>query len=659
MAVELYIEDKQVDLIGDESISIDYAVSKIADFQKKSGALSIEFAVPKTATNRAIFENPDSVTSLSTIPYTKLKARLFVDGIQQRITICSFQSSKDNYNIRLYGDEVGFFELIKNGKLTDLDFSAFDYYHMLSEVVANRANTEICYPVIWNFETTPSVGVSDIRYHPPAFSVEYLLERICEYYGYTLTNTIKDRYNYPSQLLILPFTGEEWKRDTNGERYNCTFYGDTATATTPIIDRVNFDTLLSGDTNYFNPSIYSGWNGYVVLNDKITFNYTLDITVDVTADFAPLMLDLRIRVISGSLLLQSYIVPYSSVSVGNNSYTITGTASVTPNASFDDSNAIFVDIFPTNDTINNLLTVSLVDATIEISDCVITEATDVNRDLSTSFTSRQYCTINSITPEIKMSDLFKAYCQIFCGLLQVNESDKSVSVVPFDVIQNNTTDAYDWSDKLDFTDKPEIRYSLDNYGQVNTLDWKYDDTAKELNRFVTDYAKGTIEIDNSNLPDEYKFIEVDFSATRMITTGGVTICQISVWDGSLDFLGAVDKRLIFMRFQNVSFNYSDGTSTSLQTTDIPLTHFIKSGESYNLGFGDNLIDKFFQTISDILDKTKQVTCDVRLNALDINNLDFTRPVYISHFNSYFYISAVKGYTPTNNESTTVELVKLF
>jgi hypothetical protein len=64
-------------------------------------------------------------------------------------------------------------------------------------------------------------------------------------------------------------------------------------------------------------------------------------------------------------------------------------------------------------------------------------------------------------------------------------------------------------------------------------------------------------------------------------------------------------------------------------------------------------------LSDVLNRLKVVSVPIRLNASDINQLDFTRPVYIKHFNAYFYISAIKAYTPTNNESTTVELVKLF
>ena len=109
------------------------------------------------------------------------------------------------------------------------------------------------------------------------------------------------------------------------------------------------------------------------------------------------------------------------------------------------------------------------------------------------------------------------------------------------------------------------------------------------------------------------------------------------------------------------FTYKHGGSTSVFTgTDtIPLCRFIDTSKTYNLGFGNSILPLFGRTIFEVVEDFKQVTCLFKLNAVDINQLDFFKPVYVKHFNAYFYINKINGYQPDGNESTEVELVKLF
>ncbi len=89
-----------------------------------------------------------------------------------------------------------------------------------------------------------------------------------------------------------------------------------------------------------------------------------------------------------------------------------------------------------------------------------------------------------------------------------------------------------------------------------------------------------------------------------------------------------------------------------------IPYFIKSGET-SLGFNNNLISLFYNEIEVVYTKIKILSCLLRLNASDINQLDLTKPVYIEYFNSYFYISQISSYNPNSNKSTSVELVKLY
>jgi len=49
---------------------------------------------------------------------------------------------------------------------------------------------------------------------------------------------------------------------------------------------------------------------------------------------------------------------------------------------------------------------------------------------------------------------------------------------------------------------------------------------------------------------------------------------------------------------------------------------------------------------------------MRLSAVDINQIDFSKPKWIDLYNCYFYLSFVNQYKVNQVDSTEVELIKL-
>jgi hypothetical protein len=83
-----------------------------------------------------------------------------------------------------------------------------------------------------------------------------------------------------------------------------------------------------------------------------------------------------------------------------------------------------------------------------------------------------------------------------------------------------------------------------------------------------------------------------------------------------------------------------------------------AGKEVNLGFANNLIPLYYGGLQSVLTRTKIVTENIRLNALDIQALDFLKPIYLDKHNAYFYISKISGFDYGSSESTEVELVKI-
>jgi len=53
-----------------------------------------------------------------------------------------------------------------------------------------------------------------------------------------------------------------------------------------------------------------------------------------------------------------------------------------------------------------------------------------------------------------------------------------------------------------------------------------------------------------------------------------------------------------------------------------------------------------------------LTIDIRLDILDILNLNYLYPIYLNDYNAYFFISSLNQFDYTSNDSTEVELIKL-
>ena len=126
--IRLVINGRDADVLQTETIVGEYAIAPIGDISKRVGARSIQFKLPKTANNKAIFESSEIATSTSKIPYRNLPCRIYVDGVDMNMQFCILENVEDNYNIRMYGGNSDIFRELKNKKLSDLDLNHLNHH---------------------------------------------------------------------------------------------------------------------------------------------------------------------------------------------------------------------------------------------------------------------------------------------------------------------------------------------------------------------------------------------------------------------------------------------------------------------------------------------------------------------------------------------------
>ena len=675
--VELWIEDRQVDLIGNENIQIDYAIAKIGEIQARTGARSAQFKLPKTANNRAIFENPDDVNSLSTIPYTKLNARLYVDGIDQNILFCTLENSTNTYNIRLYGTNADIFNQLKNVRLQDLNFCTYDHFWTRPNVANTRTNTDgFIYPIIdYNYDS-PNGIMDNIQRDItasnmlPAVYYHTVFDAIASYFGITINNEVENTANYPVDMLLLPFSRKEYTRVRAPYRYETTFSASTDITLNDDVGPIGgnpspgvwieFDTN-EGCSDYWN---YGNFDNYLQFAEQVTitveYNLILEANpLNVFADY-PLNIYLCndiLEVINQDVttLGIDWIEIYSNIPFGG-SVTISGEFTITTvkAALWNDTFFMFHSGLSGDVILKEGSYIRVKDVTI-LEDGEIEYATTEGTD--------NFVTIGSALPDWDCANFIKQYCLKFGALIYYNSISKQLSIVPFKKVVDNINSFVDWSDKLDFSIDFDVSSIIGEYAQRNYLKYAEDNEVSKPSG--TDYF---FDIANENLQGEADIIELEYAATQtVVRLIDIDIPQIKVFDNDgTEFQGCETQRVLVNKyydtadFANTShLSYLDGGGSVNVTTDLPIPYFILSGEDFNLGFGNNLAETYYDILEDILTNAKKCRLPIRLNASDINQFDGTKPVYIKHFNAYFYVSQINGYNPVTNETTIVELVKLF
>lgn len=645
--IQLYIEDELVDLFGDEQIATDYEIADFGRLETRQGFRSINFDIPKTANNKRIIENAQLVNANTNKPYRRLKARLLVSGIDQKIRFTNIESIGEKINIRLFGGNANFFESIK-GELSELDLNEFDHHWTLDNVVDSRFNNDgYIYPIIDYFSNSPNDVMTEqgntfnVRYALPALFLQSVIEKIVNEAGYQLDDRTDD-------LPIVMAGVDLSKRNTDGRRYLAEFlvtptppFDDVPTgiavAISPFFPIQQFAQYFDVGSN--NPFIFVDeveieveYNFLIINNgvsSQITFSTTdseRDNPLPVINQITQVQLNPGVNVISGTYTREVRFDPN-----GNSSSLIVVT-NANGNLKFDPSTSLKI-------TKAEILEVS-------------------------SMKFNTYITVNTLFGKIKQSDILKYYLEKSFSLIQVNDDTKVVSIVPFNLIGKNAPKAIDWSDKVDETETTEIEFAFKDFAQNNELNYKEDDSVEAVN---IQGANGVIRIDNENLPLSKVLFTSIFSASEMVLRFvGIFMPQIKLFEQTssnpieVELNGKANARVLFIS-KNPSppgFNYTDGQQIIITGDIIPQTWFMTLGVEGNLGFANNLIEENYQGLQLILNKTKIIKERIRLKAVDINRLDFFIPIYIQKHNAYFYINRISGYSYTDNESTEVELIKL-
>ena len=211
--VQLYINNKRVDLYGDEKIQITSSIQNIQDISKVFTDFSQTFTVPASDNNNDIFdyfynndfdgtfqaqERADARIEINNIPFRRGKIQLEGSEIKN--------NNPESYKITFYGDVVSLKDLFGTLKLSDLDYSSIAFAYTGTTVnhrIQTVGDLDVRFPLIssdkvWTYGDS---GANDISLpaHPisytelfPAVKDKAIIDIIQTQFGVTFNSNFFD-----------------------------------------------------------------------------------------------------------------------------------------------------------------------------------------------------------------------------------------------------------------------------------------------------------------------------------------------------------------------------------------------------------------------------------------------------------------------------------
>jgi len=615
MSVELYIEDERVDLPDNFRVQVNYQIFSFQKLGGRSGYFSTPLTLPLTGRNKSAMKSIEEINNSSDKPFRLNKARLFSNGVDVKVESCIIDGTNNGYRIRLFGGSTDFFALIDKKKAADLDDSSIEHQWTIANVAASRTNTSgYIYPLI-NYFIQPFSLLNntdrriDVRAMFPSIFYRWAVNQIFTDAGYTLTNEIQEK----RPLLFTP--------EKRGYLKDISKYTSIATSASvqtfvPLTQSpLRYPTFVENPLNELQTIL-----GEELFTAAFNRNITVRVTINVTT--VPI-----IGFLLDGTAPQSYLID----TLGEHTVDFVGGEIVLPIA-----------------VVNTSSTESVV------IDSVRVEFITSNNELLFRGLSQPATFLGERTQSQILSD----YMKLTGALLTVDERTKTAKLFSISTIKRNKSKAVNWTNKVDYSVEPKITF-------LGRKEFFYTDDETVVKPTGTD---GNISESKDNLRKEE--IRVSHAATTdIVQLKDINIPVVSSieYDGTAFAYdkGKTTARVLYLKSidaadlaEQSNLRYTDGTTNVDVSTDFPTAYFINEAEAHNLGFDNSILSDYYEDAQEILTQPKVSEQSIRLNEVDINQLDLAIPVYLDEENAYYYINAIGGYEVGKATSCVVNLTKI-
>ena len=674
ISTEIYIEGYKLDLLQDISTEFNYTIDDVKDFGSRNTSYSKTINISGTATNNKIFgfifDLGNANFTDNTLPNVNYnfnasksaQCRIFIDKVQifkgtLRILEIVVDNKTIEYQCSVFGELGGFITALGNKRLSgntniddDLDFSAYNHTYNITNIKASWdtiAGSGYYYPLIdYGNVSTDKVNFQVSAYRPALYVKEYI-QKIFEGTDYTYTLDLQEDEQQLFDRLVIPHNQKTLTKTTGNL--------NVATRTTDLeitgTSAVAFDTITGSGLTVGGGGSTFTYSGSVSINLKMQYTFGGDST-------------------SGTFnIYKNSIIVYSSNFVGG--FGIDEGFELLVNTG-DVIIFRFTNTAPNRDDPPVLLTEAQVSF---FSDSFVPVPVNYNDSL----------VINDTIPRgVFQRDFFLSIVKMFnLYVYEDTWNDKKIIIKPYiNFYADTSANALDWSNKIDrskpLSIKPmsELNARYFNYKFKQDNDFYNENYTKKFNEGYGDRIYDT-EYDFSKETDTLDVIFASSVLYQKVGTDKIYPAIYKVSDNNTKE-NSMDCVIRILQAKKITGRTSHNILNGVSVVDTITTY----------GYGGHLNDPFTPTndinfgapfeiqytattfptanvfnayhsnyIAEITSKdSKLLMCSALLNTVDINNLDFSKYIWIDGV--LFRLNTVENFNPMEYNTTKISLLKV-
>ena len=614
----LYINGEELYLDEDEPIPINKQANDIGELKDRQADFTADFKIPQTRENIKILERAQLVDGSTYLPYLKNSATYIEDGVEMisggYLVISG--SSGGYFKAVIYSGNADFFSLIDKLKLNQLSLPDLDHAYDLPALspASEATRPDMKYLI---FEPLDKGG--DLRNYMlfshlrPFVKVSRLVTEIVTQRGWTLDGDLSFIDEWVLCPKIIPTLAEYTASMVLRQQTSTpvTMYPNSARF---IVNSGRKSLLWEGSNMwYFKPQRKGKY--LITVSGRVQFSGADSIAFKI-----------RNTVMASNAnpnIAQDFNIQYEQTIEQSDL-----------NDNFDFTVAF------NNPTSNALMTFYSLRYDFALTESVVAQNDTI--------------TIASILPDIEQSKFLKSVANQYGLSFESDSARRILRIWRFNDLKAREPQARKWDDYIE-EGSEEIAYRFESYAKANVM--KY----KEVEDVPKGYGDGTIYIADEALDATKDQFTLDFAPSQDIIEIGNTVAKIPLYtinsDNLFESKDNNDVRVVKYYDKEQSLIITSAfDATTITLTTLHLAYFINVGLNTGLGFDYSLIRDHYRTLSEMLDRCKVLTLNMRLPRVEVQNLKHSIPVYIKKYGSYFYVNKVTGWR--KDKKCKVELVKL-
>ena len=675
--IEIFIENKRLDVTQDLESLITYAIDDVRDFSSRNTSFSKTIVLPGTANNNKLFgsifdakiSNPYDSTDDNV--ETNFNASVAADCIifqnQMQVlkgTLRVLEIIVDGgfieYEVAVFGELSGLVAALGSKRLEDIDFSAYNQTFNIANVSGSWANegSGIHYPLIDYAGTSAAKTDWDVLAFRPAFFVKELIEKIFTASGYDYTcdlfsTTRFKRLIIPNnQARLASYSTKAFDADADVCTGPCTYDGDDVT---PV--KLSFGTIN-----------YAGDFTASLLNTRFTYGGTNQLNCSFTINLVGYL-------IAGS---DVYFGLYKNGSLVDFSDPVTATGDFIVSKTFTGVSFVSTDYFEVKALVQSGS--GSFSLTISSGDIILT--TDTVQLVNLNY--GEDIDMNAVIPRgIYQKDFLSSVVKLF-NLYITEDAGKSkhLNIGPYtEYYDFNASGIQDWDYKIDRSRplriKPmsELNSRYYNFKFKSDVDYYNDLYQKTYSEGFGDYIYDS----QYEFANEKTDIELIFASSPLIGYAGKDKLVVPMYKLDAGVEKATATNIRIMQKKTVSgvgsWSIKNGVTTLWTGTDYPYAgnyddpdapandiHFGVPKQLYfTLASGSINVTQFnvywSPYMAEITDKdSKLLTAYAKLSTADISLIDFSKLIYVD--GCYWRLNKIEDWNVNFPDVCKVELLKV-